>query len=172
MGLKRIVFISLGLVFAALTTGSAQYLSRLGRFRVDEIKGCAPFTVTITTANVITTGECTPTKPCLMDYQGNGTQQQNLFTFTYTTPGTYKLSVLYQSIGADDITITVDPNIQPAFELYSCANSQVQIKITDKNYDQYSINFGDGSPVVQIPNSNNQTQNHSYASPGTRNISV
>jgi hypothetical protein len=107
-----------------------------------------------------------------MDYQGNGTQQQNLFTFTYTTPGTYKLSVLYQSIGADDITITVDPNIKPAFEIYSCANSQVQIKITNKDYDQYSIDFGDGTAVIQIPSSNNQTQNHAYASAGNRNISV
>lgn len=168
---KRIYISALLLVITSLVA-HAQYTSRLGRFRVDEIKGCAPFTITITDANLITTGECTPGKPCLMDYAGNGTQQQNLFTFTYTTPGTFKLSVLYQSIGADDITVTVDPNIEPAFEIYSCANSQVQIKITDKNYDQYSINFGDGSPVIQIPNSNNQTLNHTYASTGNRNISV
>ncbi len=168
----RRIYISTLLLLCVSLTANAQYTSRLGRFKVDEVKGCAPFTVTITTTNVITTGECTGTKPCLMDYQGNGTQQQNLFTFTYTTPGTYKLSVLYQSIGADDITITVDPNIKPAFEIYSCANSQVQIKITNKDYDQYGIDFGDGSPVIQIPSSNNQSQNHSYSAAGNYSISV
>ena len=150
----------------------AQFTSRLGRFQVDQVRGCAPFTINITNTNLITTGECTGLNPCLMDYQGNGTQQQNIFTFIYPTAGTFKLSVLYQSIGADDITITVDPNIQPAFEVYTCSNSQVSIKVTDKNYDQYSINFGDGSPVVQIPFSNNQVAQRSYASNGAFNISV
>jgi len=150
----------------------AQFTSRLGRFQVDQVRGCAPFTINITNTNLITTGECTGLNPCLMDYQGNGTQQQNIFTFIYPTAGTFKLSVLYQSIGADDITITVDPNIQPAFEVYTCSNSQVSIKVTDKNYDQYSIDFGDGSPVVQIPFSNNQVAQRSYASNGTFNISV
>jgi len=151
----------------------AQYTSRLGRFQVDEIKGCAPFTVTIIDTNVITAGECTPGKPCLMDYLGNGTQQQNLFTFTYTTAGTFKLSVLYQSIGADDIIITVDPNIQPAFEVYTCSGLQTSIKITDKSYDQYYIDFdNDGFPEVTMPNGNNQTATFNYGLAGNFNISV
>lgn len=151
----------------------AQYTSRLGRFQVNEIKGCAPFTVTIINTNVITTGECTPGKPCLMDYQGNGSQQQNLFTFTYTTAGTFKLSVLYQSIGADDIMITVDPNIQPEFEVYTCSGLQTSIKITDKGYDQYFIDFNsDGINEVAMPNGNNQSATHNYGVAGNFNISV
>ena len=150
----------------------AQYASRLGRFQVDQVRGCAPFTITITNANLITVGECTPGKPCLMDFLGNNTQQQNQFSFTYTNPGTYKLSVFYQSILNDDITVTVDPNIQPAFELYTCTNSQVSVKVTDKSYDQYAIDFGDGSPVVQIPFSNNQVAQYAYAAPGNFSISV
>lgn len=151
----------------------AQYTSRLGRFQVNEIKGCAPFTVTIINTNVITTGECTPGKPCLMDYQGNGSQQQNLFTFTYTTAGTFKLSVLYQSIGADDIMITVDPNIQPEFEVYTCSGLQTSIKITDKGYDQYFVDFNsDGTNEVVMPNGNNQTAAHNYGVAGNFNISV
>ena len=159
------------MLFSAIA-GQAQYVSRLGRFQVDQVRGCAPFTITITNTNLITAGECTPGKPCLMDFLGNNTQQQNQFTFTYTNPGTYKLSVFYQSILNDDITVTVDPNIQPAFEIYTCTNSQVSVKVTDKSYDQYTIDFGDGSPVVQIPFSNNQVAQYAYAAPGNFSISV
>lgn len=169
--MKKLIII-LSFVFIAGNL-HAQYTSRLGRFQVDEIKGCAPFTITIVNTNVITTGECTPGKPCLMDYQGNGSQQQNLFTFTYTTPGTFKLSVLYQSIGADDITITVDPNIQPEFEVYTCSGLQTSIKITDKGYDQYFIDFNsDGINEVSMPNGNNQTATHNYGVAGNFTIRV
>jgi len=150
---------------------NAQFTSRLGRFQVDQVKGCAPFTITITDTNLITAGECTPGKPCLMDYEGKGSQQ-NSFTYTYTTPGSFTLSVLYQSIGADDIAVTVVPNIQPAFELYTCSSNRVTLKVTDKNYEQYFINFGDGSPVVGIPFSNNQVASQTYAASGNYTISV
>ena len=159
-------------IFVSIESAQAQYNSRLGRFQVDQVRGCAPFTITITNTNLITVGECTPGKPCLMDFQGTGTQQQNQFTFTYATAGTFKLSVLYQSIGADDITVTVDPNLQPTFEVYTCSASQVSIKVTDKNYDQYSIDFGDGSAIVQIPFSNNQVAQHAYPSNGNYTIAV
>jgi gliding motility-associated-like protein len=150
---------------------AAQVKSRLGRFEVDKIKGCAPFTVTITNANVLTTGECTSAKPCIMTFEGTA-QQQNTFTHIYTTPGTYKLSVLYQSIGSDDITITVDQNIQPTFEIHRCTSDDVSIKVTDANYEQYVINFGDASPEVAIPFSNNSVAQHSYAAAGSYNIQV
>lgn len=169
--MKKLCII-LSLVFFTGTL-YAQYTSRLGRFQVDEIKGCAPFTVTILTTNLITTGECTAGKPCLMS-AGNGTpQQQNQFTITYPQAGTFTLAVLYQSIGADDIVITVDPNIQPEFEIYTCSGLQNSIKITDKNYDQYSIDFNnDGLVETVIPNSNNQTATHNYGIASTFNISV
>lgn len=163
------------MVLLSLVTLSAhsQYISRLGRFSVDEVKGCAPFTVTILDTNLITSGECTAGKPCLMS-AGNGTaQQQNQFVITYPTAGTFTLSVLYQSIGADDITITVDPNIQPEFEIYTCAGLGASIKITDKTYDQYQIDFNnDGTLETIIPNSNNQTAMHNYGVAGNFNISV
>jgi gliding motility-associated-like protein len=150
---------------------SAQVKSRLGRFEVDKNQGCAPFTVTITNTNVVTTGECTAAKPCIMTYEGT-TQQQNTFTHTYNTPGTFKLSVLYQSIGADDITITVDQNIQPDFEIHRCTANGVEIKVVDSNYEQYVINFGDGSPTVAIPFSNNAVAQHNYAATQSYNIQV
>jgi len=165
------------ILFFSLTAVAAvyaqPYTSRLGRFKVDQVKGCAPFTITITDANVITTGECTPGKPCLMDYEGKGTQQQNQFTFTYTTAGTFKLSVLYQSIGADDINITVVQNTQPAFEMYSCAGNKVSVKVTDNKYEQYLIDFNnDGTPESIQPFTNNIVAQNSYGSAGTFNINV
>jgi len=165
-------FLFIGFCFISLVT-QAQYTSRLGRFTVDQVRGCAPFKITITNTNVITTGECTPGKPCLMDYEGNNKPQQNTFTYTYTTPGTYKLSVLYQSIGADDVTVTVDANIQPAFDIFSCAGSKVSINITDKTYDSYDIDFNNNGAVdASIPSGNNQVASFSYGAPGNYNISV
>ena len=66
--MKSKFFIILFLLSAV--AAQAQYTSRLGRFRVDQIRGCAPLTITITSTNLITTGECTAGKPCLMDYLG------------------------------------------------------------------------------------------------------
>jgi gliding motility-associated-like protein len=158
-----------------LFTGNlyAQYVSRLGRFQVDQIKGCAPLTVTILDTNLITTDECTAGKPCLMSADTNAPQQQNQFTIIYPQAGTFRLSVLYQSIGADDITITVDPNIPPEFEIYTCSGLQTSIKVTDKTYDQYFVDFNnDGVVEVAMPNSNNQTASHSYGVAGNFDISV
>jgi gliding motility-associated-like protein len=169
---NRIIWIIL-LVSAASSSLQAQYTSRLGRFKVDQVKGCAPFTVTILDANVITSGECTAGKPCLMTAGNNTPAQQNQFTITYPQAGTFTLSVLYQSIGADDIVITVDPNIAPEFEVYTCSGYKASIKITDKNYDQYFIDFNnDGTNEAAIPNSNNQVASHTYGGAGNFNISV
>lgn len=149
------------------------YTSRLGRFQVDQKKGCVPLTITLTNLLV---GDCSPGKPCVMDYEGNNTQAQNTFTHTYTTAGTFKLSVIYQSIGADDITITVDPNPQPNFEIYACAASKASIKVVDNNYDQYVINFNsdqDNVPEYTLPFSNNIiTPSYTYVPAGTHVASV
>jgi gliding motility-associated-like protein len=168
---KRLFF----LIFIILTIGTsqAQFVSRLGRFQVDQVRGCVPFTITFTN---ILAGECSGLKPCLIDFLGNNLQVPGTPTqlFTYLQAGTFKLSVLYGSIipQVDDITIVVDPNIQPAFEIYTCSGSQVSVKITDKNYDKYDVDFGDGSAIVPIPSGNNQVTQHTYASNGNYNIGV
>jgi gliding motility-associated-like protein len=166
---KRVLF---ALFWLALSGSvSAQVTSRLGRFQVDKVQGCAPFTVTITNTNLITTGECTAAKPCIMTFEGT-TQQQNVFTYVYNTPGTYTLQVLYQSIGADDIVITVDQNIQPDFEVYRCSGNDVTIKVTDNKYEQYVINWGDSSPEVAIPFSNNAVATHDYPIPPPASFNI
>jgi gliding motility-associated-like protein len=155
----------------------AQYTSRLGKFQVDQIRGCSPFTVTIISTNLLTTGECTNAKPCNMDFEGNNNQKQNTFTYTYTNSTQnsiqFKLSVLYQSAGADDITITVDPDIKPEYEVYSCNGSKVSIKVTDKTYDQYIIDFDNNGTVDStVPSGNNAVAQFDYGTPGSYNISV
>lgn len=149
---------------------SAQYVSKGGRFQVDQVKGCAPFTITITNANLITTGQCQPGTNCIMTYETAGLN--NVFTYTYANPGTYTLSVLYPNIGSDEIDVTVVSNIQPDFEIYSCSGDKVSVKVLDKNYEQYYINFGDGSPLVGIPSSNNQVASHNYPGSATYPISI
>lgn len=156
-----------------VTAVFGQFKSRLGRFEVDNVKGCAPFDITITTTNLITTGECTPGKACLMDFEGKGTSSTNTFTYRYTTPGTYKLSVLYQSIGADDITVTVTDNPEPVIEIYRCTGNQITLRVVDKVYDTYIIDFNnDNTPEITIPNGNNATALHNYGAPGTYTVAV
>jgi gliding motility-associated-like protein len=144
----------------------AQFTSRLGRFQVDQRKGCAPFQITVTAAM------CTGVNDCLMNFTG-AAWLQNQFTFTYTTPGTYTLTVLHQNIGADDIQITVDQNIQPNFEMYACANRGVQVRVFDNNYDQYLIDFqNDGVPESIQPFSNNITAQFTYPTTAPATIAV
>ena len=164
------------LLIVVLTSGDVlgQYTSRLGRFQVDQIRGCAPFSINITNANRITTGECTAVRPCNMDFLGTNPPSlpTNLFSFTYNTPGTYRLIVYYQFIGSDDITVTVDPDIQPDFDVYTCSSSGVSIRITDRNYQAYFVKFGDPSPEVLVPASSNQVAQHTYSAPGNFVIQV
>ena len=168
----------------------AQYTSRLGKFQVDQIRGCAksspdaPFQIVITN---LVAGECNSKTPCdVAVYDSSNkliancqepTIGVNCFQTTYLTPGTYKLSVLYGSLSGansiDDITITVDPDVKPEFEIYSCNDSKVSIKVTDKNYQQYIFDFGDGSPLVKLPSGNNVTAPpHSYTTSGEKIIKV
>lgn len=141
------------------------YNSRNGFFQVDQKKGCAPFIVTIVSVPV---GECNVTKPCTMTWGDNTANQQNTFTHTYNTPGTYTLSIQPQSISADDIVITVDQAIEPAFEIYACSGSRASIKVTDNNYDQYEIDFtNDGTPEYTLPFSNNITGTFTFPAPAT-----
>jgi gliding motility-associated-like protein len=148
----------------------AQYTSNLGRFEVDQIKGCAPLTVNILNFNLVTTDECTGDKPCGI-FWGDGTpEEQNSAEHTYQQPGTYTLRVLYQTIHFDTIKIVVTPNIPPSFNLFTCGGNEVQVNVTDTNYDGYIIDFGDGTEV-QVPQGS-VTVNHTYANSNVQTISV
>lgn len=150
----------------------SQFVSQGGRFEVDNRKGCVSLTVTITNANLITSGFCTGLNPCEMNWGDGSPVQTNVFTHTYTQPGTYTLRVLYQTLGPDQITITVRPNQPPVFELYTCNGNQVQVRVTDTFYDAYIINYNDASPEVQVPKGSMAVDNHTYGTPGPKTISV
>ncbi len=141
-------------------------------FEVDNRRGCASLGVTITNTNLITTGFCTGANPCEMNWGDGSPIQTNVFTHTYTQPGTYTLTILYQTLGPDQITITVTPNQPPAFDLYTCNGNQVQVRITDTSYDAYIINYNDGSPEVQVPKGSMAVDNHTFGSAGAKTISV
>jgi gliding motility-associated-like protein len=172
---REVVFF-VGLFITGLSAFAQPYTSRLGRFQVDQIRGCAPFTINITSTSLAGSG-CTTSSPCDMSFDGTTNCPpsgcQNALKFTYNTPGTYKLVVAYQNINSDDIIVTVDPNIQPPFDIYTCAGDQVSINITDKTYDVYSIFFNNtGTPDIVIPSGNNQTANYSYGTGGSKTIRV
>jgi gliding motility-associated-like protein len=145
----------------------AQYVSDLGRFQVDEAKGCAPLTVNIT---IIAPFVCDAANPCDMDFEGNGQFQSLTFTHTYTQPGTYRLRILFQTSGFDEITIEVLPNTPPEFEVYTCGNNEVSVKLNDSNYDEYIINYNDGSPEVVVGGT--ASDQHVYASSATQTVTV
>ncbi len=129
------------------------YVSRLGRFSVDKIEGCEPLTVNIVTANLQTSGECTAGKPCLMSIvPGTGAQLQNTFQHTMWA-GTYTLSVLYQGIGVDDITITVHP--RPSVTLVPegiCAGRETIVTATGAPV--FSWSTGETGSVVALSPAN------------------
>ena len=109
-----------------------------------------------------------------MSVDGNRLPNNNTFTILFANPGTFKLGVLYGSFGSDDITITVDQNIQPAFDIYSCASNKAQVKVKDNNYDQYLIDFtNDGIAEYILPFSNSILAGpHSYGTAGAKTITV
>ncbi len=158
------------------TSLHAQHTSDLGRFELDRIKGCAPLRVTFTPT--LPACPCDALScPCEFDYLGDGggfDDKQNTFSFTYTTPGVYRMAVFFnnQIPRTDSITVTVTEAVPPAFELIPCIDNEVSLVVTDMNYERYAINFGDGTPgAQQIIDRGTAVPTYSY-SPGTYTVSV
>lgn len=147
----------------------AQYTSRLGRFQVDRIKGCNNLEVNLTSADCAS-GDC---NMIFGDGPPGDRGQGNVFQHIYTRPGTYKLQVLFQGgTTLDDITIVVTPDtLRPQFEVYTCSGNQVMVNITDANYEQYVINYNDGSPDVVRPRGNLAKDQHLYTA-GPHTVTV
>lgn len=125
------------------------YPSRDGKFSVDQVSGCAPFNVTVTIDPVFTCGACDVD---LDGYQTAYTYQSTNQSqaFLYENPGTYWLKVLIGTSDTDSVEIEVLENQQPDFDIYTCGNNEVSVQISDANYDEYLIDYNDGSPVVTV----------------------
>jgi gliding motility-associated-like protein len=162
---KSIIFL---MVFIGLhCSAQGQHVSELGRFEVNQVKGCVPLTVSVT---IIPPFTCDVANSCDMDFEGNDSFQQLTFTHTYIQPGNYNLKILFQTTGFDSIAIEVTPNIAPDFDVYTCGNNQVSVKINDTNYDEYEVDYNDGSPTVVL-NSGGIHQ-HAYASSTPQEVTV
>jgi gliding motility-associated-like protein len=164
----RIIVILL-LLSCAFYSQAQPYVSDLGRFEVDQEKGCVPLTVNVTIRPPFV---CNGASPCEMDFENNSNFQQLTFTHTYTQPGTYTLRILFQTSGFDQMTIVVTPDVPPAFEVYSCGGNGAQVNVTDTNYNQYVINYNDGSPLVVVPSGSLAKDNHTFATSGNKTITV
>lgn len=161
----RIWLVIACIFFYAKTIGQP-YVSKHGVFQVDQISGCVPFNVLVSIDTSYPCGACDVDLEGNMNYQSTNQTQ----TFTYTTPGTYWMRVLAGPAPVDSILITVLPNVPPQFELYTCANNEVSVKLNDSNYDEYIINYQDGSPEVTV--SGTATNDHVYASAGMKTVTV
>jgi len=166
--MNRRSFILLFFLFTGILAAHAQYTSNDGDFKVDQIKGCAPLTVNV----VSTVPPCNGTTPCDMDYEGNNNFQSLAFSHVYTQPGTYTLKILFQTLGFDEITITVVPNTQPTFDLYTCGGNEVQVKVTDASYDQYVISYSDGFVKPPVAAGSTAKDSHPFGSSGNKSVSV
>jgi gliding motility-associated-like protein len=160
--------IALGFLLIGLVSSPAfaqPYPSNNGTFELDQVKGCAPLTINLTVPPAI----CDPPlSNCDFFYEANPIQ--NVFTYTYTTPGTYNLVGVFQGGITDRITVTVLPNTPPEFEVYSCGGNGVQVNITDTNYDRYVIDFNDATVPVETTSLGMIT--HAFGSSGNKLITV
>jgi len=153
----------------------AQYLSQGGRFIVLEKKGCSSLNVNITDTNLMpAVGICGPGNPCDITWGDGSSEQITVSTanHTYTQAGTYTLQVLYQNAGFDEIQIVVTPNTPPTFDIFTCGGDEIQVRVTDTNYDGYIINYNDGDPEVQVPKGTMAVNNHAFTTSGLKTVSV
>jgi gliding motility-associated-like protein len=155
-----ILFLGISLSLVAQTTSTPQ-----GTFTVDQIKGCAPFTINLSAPT------CDGSVGCDVDYIGNNAFQSVLLasTFTYTTPGTYTIR-LVRGAQIDQLQVTVVANTQPNVQITNCGGNRVSVSVLDTNYDQYVIDYGDGSGTFTIAGAS--SHQHSFASSGTKTINV
>ncbi len=142
------------------------YTSVGGTFQLVEKNGCVPFSVTV---NVLFPSVCNGANPCAVDFERNGNFQTLITNHTYETPGSYWLRVLYQALVIDSIQVQVYNNVTPTFELYTCSANQVQVNITDTNYDEYILDFNDGTVTTVLSGS---MTNHAFVPAGNKSISV
>jgi gliding motility-associated-like protein len=156
----------LGIFLLALTfnMARAQNASPLGRFSVDFIKGCAPLTILVTD----NLSELTP----IYQYKGFNSNATNQTTYTYNTPGQFYIvqTIQIPTDRQDSLLIQVMEPVQPEFTLFTCETQGASVQITDNYYDQYEIDYGDGT-IVTV-NSSVPITNHFYNSAGTYTITV
>jgi len=137
-----------------------------GTFTLNQIKGCAPLTVTLTAPT------CDGSVGCDVDYLGNNSFRSVVLTdsFTFTNPGTYTVR-LVRGVIVDQIQVVVVANTLPSFQVFSCSGNKITVRTTDLTYDRYNFTFSDGASFTS-PRANPLIVDHVFASPGAKSVTV
>ena len=164
-------YLVLMLCLGYLCSWAQPYASTKGSFQVDQRRGCAPFTINLT--QLISSSFTAE-----YNYEG-GTTLTLSKTHTYNNPGTYNLLAIYNGLipnstdNTDNITVVVTENVQPEFEISSCSNNQISIKVLETKYNKYLVDFNNDNVVDStIPGGGNQSAAFQYASSANQTITV
>ncbi|MCS6823443.1 MAG: gliding motility-associated C-terminal domain-containing protein [Cytophagaceae bacterium] len=139
-------------------------------FTVNASRGCAPFTLRVTS--------CSQSGPAVglakpiyyYDVVNAPTSFTNDTFKVYTTPGIYTVrqavndgvsSTVYTSQ-----TIEVLATPVPNFTIEGCQGNTVRVRITDTYYDQYRLDYGDGT-IVTVLSGDYTTYTYSNSTPKT-----
>ncbi|MEM7107368.1 MAG: gliding motility-associated C-terminal domain-containing protein [Bacteroidota bacterium] len=174
------VFLVLGLIDL-----KAQFVSQKGWFEVsvsegcpaggcsgNVVSGCAPLTINVA-MTALSPFDCfnpPGTSTCDFDYFGDGGTLPTVSVITYDDPGQFRFEILF-GMESDEITVNVRPSDPPDFSIFSCAGGEIQVSIEDNQYQNYLVNFGDGSPEVIRPFGSANAQ-HTYTDNTPRTVSV
>lgn len=158
-----VIVFFLSLIFTK--QANSQYLSVKGFFELNQQLGCHDLTVNITSLvpDVIT-----------FQYDGSTSPINDNPFFTYTEAGTYWINQYHQGPGGDErkdsiMVIVVLPEL-PDIELLSCNNLELIVAIKDNYYDEYEINYGDGTIII-IP-AGNTILPYTYLTNAATNVAV
>jgi len=156
-------------IVLSLPVFAQPFSSANGLFTVDAKTGCAGFSTPVHLPNC---GGGPPSGVfCIIDY-GDG---RTPVPFTdgdpapYPTAGSFTMTIVYSTSAVDNIQMNVVASNPPTFDAYLCAG-QVSVKVTERNYPFYQINYNDATAEVTVP-ANAATDIHGYG-PGIHNISV
>ncbi len=138
-------------------------------FTLSTSRGCAPLTVTAHDCSGETNiaylfGEG--------EYDiGNPDDYVTDSVYTFDTAGTYTIFQLVPPGGnpLDSLKIEVLASPDPLFELSLCADSSVFLSITDEQYEEFFVDFGDGT--LDTLNKGDQV-NHKYSSLGAVTVTI
>lgn len=134
-------------------------------FDANAVKGCAPFTVNMT--------DCSGADASLIFYDyGEGPTTETSHTFDKV--GVYSIKQLINSgSGGKELLksnyIEVVEGLPIDVEIIVCEGRTVQVSIRDSYYDEYSINFGDGT-IKTVSGLSNTT--HVYADDTNKTINI
>lgn len=169
--LKVLVKLSLNILMYLGTYKASAQIIQPCIFTRDTV-GCAPFTIKMINCTNSKTG-------VLYNFIDNQIDNPKNYFFdtihTYQLPGNYtirQIITVSNSQGNFAIRqnyIRVKDKPVPKFNLIPCESKKVKIVILDTNYQQFTVDFGDGATVIL---QKSQSYVHQYATLGMKTVKV